>query len=291
MASSADGHSVSEPTGPGAADSRATAGASAAGVGQPTDQTGLRLRGNDQPQDSSGMTAAESARTGHNRARTGAFGTALRLLRYVSRQREVAECYRESESRAVESDMRKGLETAIDASIDKGVQRGLSTAAAFRCVQQEASKTLESIEQIETADARARAHNRRMHKREAVLSLAGLLCLSFPVLLLFHMLVQLLPRNYRIVLAHGAQEPSAFGMASRYVYGNSKRVDDVELNDYCAVLADSVALWSLNLLDLATQTGSVSMPLTCQMPLKSITRGARACSWFFVSLCWHLSWF
>lgn len=107
--------------------------------------------------------------------------------------------------------IRNEIQNAIDESLARHRNRGLDPRAAFLCVEFEGKKMLRNAHVTQDRDDEAIDHNKRMARRENIFSLAGVLCLAFPILLIFDALTFLLPRNYRMVLSNGAQDESMFG--------------------------------------------------------------------------------
>jgi hypothetical protein len=104
---------------------------------------------------------------------------------------------------------------AMDTTLATSRSKGLSERAAIQMLQTEANRILNSIGETLSRDHTAIIHNRAMRKREASLSIAGIVCLVFPILVLFDTLTQFLPGEFRSVLAVGAQDDSSFGALSR----------------------------------------------------------------------------
>lgn len=118
------------------------------------------------------------------------------------------------------NDVGEDVVAAIDASLARHRDRGLSPRDAFSSVEPEARKMLASALAAEKRDDESRAHNAQVRKREALFSIAGVCCLVFPILLIFDALTVTLPEDFRSVLAMGAQEDSLFGKTALYVSCN-----------------------------------------------------------------------
>lgn len=115
------------------------------------------------------------------------------------------------------NDISEDVISAINASLARHRDRGLSPLDAFMSVEPEAKKMLASTAAAEKRDDESRAHNAQVRKREAIFSITGVCCLVFPILLIFDALTVTLPEDFRSVLAMGAQEDSIFGRTALYV--------------------------------------------------------------------------
>lgn len=120
------------------------------------------------------------------------------------------------------NDISEDVIAAINESIARHRDRGLSARDAFMSVEPEAKKMLASAVAAEKRDDESRVYNALVRKRETAFSITGVCCLVFPILLIFDALTITLPDDFRSVLAMGAQDDSLFGKTALYVRTNAR---------------------------------------------------------------------
>jgi hypothetical protein len=123
---------------------------------------------------------------------------------------------RDRENSSPWASSRTAMCEAMDTTLATCRNNGLSEQEALQKLHTEAKNMLDSIGEILSRDRTAIIYNRAIRKRETLLSIAGIVCLVFPILVMFDVLTQFLPSEFRSVLAVGAQDESSFGALSRY---------------------------------------------------------------------------
>jgi hypothetical protein len=154
--------------------------------------------------------------TGEEYEESSASETACKIVAHGSRIKEV------QISRALDGEKSANaacLSTALDDAMNRTLadfrNKGMPEQAALLEVHAETKVLLASIDDVLSRDSAALVHNRAMCIRGAMLSLTGVVCLIFPILVMFDMLTEFLPAEFRSILAVGAQEESPFGALSR----------------------------------------------------------------------------